>query len=173
MAVTVPPEPAKLAPTVVAAARFPLADTDAVTVPTEAVAVLARARQGDSDAFRALVEQHSHAVFRLAYRMTGNEQDAEDVVQEALARALQTWPFYGVPKNPSAWIMRASQNLALDVVPKLGIELVLERAAAQPAVPAGHCDPPVVLRIRPIASVSRSQRAASSFSCFRPLAVRR
>jgi RNA polymerase sigma factor (sigma-70 family) len=41
---------------------------------------------------------------------------AEDVVQETLARALQTWPFYGVPKNPSAWIMRASRNLALDVV---------------------------------------------------------
>src|SRR5215475_9766165 len=41
---------------------------------------------------------------------------AEDVVQEALARALKTWPFYGVPKNPSAWIMRASRNLALDVV---------------------------------------------------------
>src|SRR5271154_1206178 len=41
---------------------------------------------------------------------------AEDVVQEALARALQTWPYYGVPKNPSAWIMRASRNLALDVV---------------------------------------------------------
>jgi RNA polymerase sigma-70 factor (ECF subfamily) len=41
---------------------------------------------------------------------------AEDVVQEALARALQTWPFYGVPKNPAAWIMRASRNLALDLV---------------------------------------------------------
>jgi RNA polymerase sigma-70 factor (ECF subfamily) len=41
---------------------------------------------------------------------------AEDVVQEALARALQTWPFYGVPRNPAAWIMRASRNLALDVV---------------------------------------------------------
>src|SRR2546421_11424502 len=41
---------------------------------------------------------------------------AEDVVQETLARALQTWPFYGVPKNPSAWIMRASRKLALDVV---------------------------------------------------------
>jgi RNA polymerase sigma-70 factor (ECF subfamily) len=41
---------------------------------------------------------------------------AEDVVQEALIRALQTWPFYGVPENPSAWIMRASRNLALDVV---------------------------------------------------------
>ena len=40
---------------------------------------------------------------------------AEDVVQEALSRALQTWPFYGVPDNPSAWILRASRNLALDV----------------------------------------------------------
>ncbi len=41
---------------------------------------------------------------------------AEDVVQETLSRALQTWPFYGIPNNPAAWIMRASRNLALDVV---------------------------------------------------------
>lgn len=41
---------------------------------------------------------------------------AEDVVQETLARALRTWPFYGVPHNPAGWIMRASRNLALDVV---------------------------------------------------------
>lgn len=41
---------------------------------------------------------------------------AEDVVQEALSRALRTWPFYGVPRNPAAWIMRASRNLALDAV---------------------------------------------------------
>ena len=39
---------------------------------------------------------------------------AEDVVQATLARALQTWPFYGVPINPAAWIMRASRNAALD-----------------------------------------------------------
>jgi RNA polymerase sigma-70 factor (ECF subfamily) len=41
---------------------------------------------------------------------------AEDVVQEALAKALKTWPFYGLPKNPAAWIMQASRNLALDVI---------------------------------------------------------
>src|SRR5213595_2398229 len=41
---------------------------------------------------------------------------AEDVVQEALSRALQTWPYRGVPQNPSAWIIRASRNLALDVI---------------------------------------------------------
>ena len=41
---------------------------------------------------------------------------AEDAVQEALSRALQTWPYRGIPENPSAWIMRASRNLALDVI---------------------------------------------------------
>jgi RNA polymerase sigma-70 factor (ECF subfamily) len=41
---------------------------------------------------------------------------AEDVVQETLAKALQTWPFYGVPSNPSAWIMRVARNLALDTI---------------------------------------------------------
>jgi RNA polymerase sigma-70 factor (ECF subfamily) len=41
---------------------------------------------------------------------------AEDVVQEALVRALQSWPFYGLPQNPSAWLMRAARNLALDMV---------------------------------------------------------
>jgi RNA polymerase sigma factor (sigma-70 family) len=43
-------------------------------------------------------------------------QLAEDVVQEALARAMQTWPFYGVPKNPAAWLTQTAKNLALDVL---------------------------------------------------------
>jgi DNA-directed RNA polymerase specialized sigma24 family protein len=41
---------------------------------------------------------------------------AEDVVQEALAKALQTWPYYGIPRNPAAWITQVSKNLALDVI---------------------------------------------------------
>lgn len=45
-----------------------------------------------------------------------NLQLAEDVVQEALARALRLWPFYGVPKNPAAWLTQTAKNLALDVV---------------------------------------------------------
>ena len=43
-------------------------------------------------------------------------QLAEDVVQEALMRALQTWPYYGVPKNPAAWLTQTAKNLALDVL---------------------------------------------------------
>ena len=41
---------------------------------------------------------------------------AEDVVQEALVRAMQTWPYYGIPANPAAWIMQVSKNLAFDAV---------------------------------------------------------
>jgi RNA polymerase sigma factor (sigma-70 family) len=43
-------------------------------------------------------------------------QLAEDVVQEALIRALQTWPYYGIPKNPAAWITQTAKNLALDLI---------------------------------------------------------
>ena len=44
---------------------------------------VARARAGDTEAYRALVEQYSRSLFALAYRMTGNEPDAEDVVSAA------------------------------------------------------------------------------------------
>lgn len=43
-------------------------------------------------------------------------QFAEDVVQEALVKALQTWPYYGVPKNPAAWLTQTAKNLALDLI---------------------------------------------------------
>src|SRR5215469_2070882 len=40
----------------------------------------------------------------------------EDVVQDAFCRALEVWPFRGVPGNPSAWLMAAAKNRALDVL---------------------------------------------------------
>ncbi|MFO0735489.1 MAG: sigma-70 family RNA polymerase sigma factor [Labilithrix sp.] len=41
---------------------------------------------------------------------------AEDVVQDALIRALETWKVHGVPENPGAWLMRVAKNRAIDVV---------------------------------------------------------
>src|SRR5687767_8545751 len=41
---------------------------------------------------------------------------AEDVVQDALCRALEVWKFRGIPENPSAWLMAAAKNRALDVL---------------------------------------------------------
>ncbi|MBI4660253.1 MAG: sigma-70 family RNA polymerase sigma factor [Verrucomicrobia bacterium] len=43
-------------------------------------------------------------------------QLAEDVVQESLVRALQTWPYYGIPQNPAAWLTQTAKNLALDLI---------------------------------------------------------
>ena len=83
---------------------------------TETAAVLARARQGDSDAFRALVEQHSRSVFRLAYRMTGNEQDAEDVVQESFLRAYRQLGRFESRANFSTWLYRIVSNCSVDLM---------------------------------------------------------
>jgi RNA polymerase sigma factor (sigma-70 family) len=43
-------------------------------------------------------------------------QFAEDVVQESMIRALKTWPYYGIPKNPAAWLTQTAKNLALDLI---------------------------------------------------------
>src|SRR5947208_4812167 len=43
-------------------------------------------------------------------------QLAEDVVQESLVRALRTWPYAGIPKNPAAWLTQTAKNLTLDVI---------------------------------------------------------
>jgi RNA polymerase sigma-70 factor (ECF subfamily) len=83
---------------------------------TEAAAVLARARQGDSDAFRELVERHSHAVFRLAFRMTGNEQDAEDVVQESFLRAYRQLGRFEARANFGTWLYRIVANCSVDLM---------------------------------------------------------
>ena len=45
---------------------------------------------------------------------------AEDVVQDAFCRALETWKFHGVPANPSAWLMKTAKNRALDVLRRDG-----------------------------------------------------
>src|SRR6266699_6031546 len=83
---------------------------------TEAAAVLARARQGDSDAFRALVERHSRSIFRLAFRMTGNEQDAEDVVQETFLRAYKQLHRFDRRAAFSTWLYRIAANCSLDLI---------------------------------------------------------
>ena len=83
---------------------------------TEAAAVLARARQGDSEAFRVLVERHSRSLFRLAFRMTGNEQDAEDVVQETFLRAYRQLDKYEARSSFSTWLYRIASNYSLDLI---------------------------------------------------------
>jgi len=77
---------------------------------------VARARTGDSDAFRVLVERHSRALFRLAFRMTGNQQDAEDVVQESFLRAYKQLGKFDERATFGTWLYRIAANCSLDLV---------------------------------------------------------
>lgn len=77
-------------------------------------AAVERTLAGDRDAFRVLVERHSHNIFRLAYRMTGNRQDAEEVVQEAFLRAYQKLGQFAARANFGTWVYRIAANYAID-----------------------------------------------------------
>jgi RNA polymerase sigma-70 factor (ECF subfamily) len=77
---------------------------------------VARVRAGDQEGFRTLVERHSRSLFRLAYRMTGNEPDAEDVVQESFLRAYQRLHQFEARANFGSWIYRIAANCAYDLL---------------------------------------------------------
>src|SRR5215510_3185112 len=83
---------------------------------TDATGVLAKARQGDSEAFRVLVEQHSRRAFQLAYRMTGNQQDAEDVVQESFIRAYRQLSRFEARAHFGTWLHRIVANCSVDLI---------------------------------------------------------
>jgi RNA polymerase sigma-70 factor, ECF subfamily len=75
-----------------------------------------QARKGNQQAFRVLVERHSHAVFRLAFRMTGNEQDAEDLVQETFLRAYKQLHRFDGRAAFGTWLYRICANCSLDLL---------------------------------------------------------
>lgn len=80
------------------------------------LAAVSRARSGDADAFRDLVQRHSRPVFRLAYRMTGNEHDADDVVQETFLRAYRQIDHFEERANFGTWVHRIAVNCSLDLL---------------------------------------------------------
>jgi RNA polymerase sigma-70 factor, ECF subfamily len=82
---------------------------------TDAVFV-AKARTGDAEAFRTLTERHGRSLFRLAFRMTGNEQDAEDVVQESFLRAYRQLNRFDERASFGTWLYRIAANCSLDLV---------------------------------------------------------
>jgi RNA polymerase sigma-70 factor (ECF subfamily) len=82
----------------------------------DAAAVLSRARRGDGDAFRALVEHHGRTAFGLAFRLTGNAQDAEEVVQESFLKAFRQLGRFQARSNFGTWLHRIVVNCSMDVL---------------------------------------------------------
>lgn len=77
---------------------------------------VARARAGDHEAFRRLVDRHGRAVFAVAYRLTGNVHDAEDVVQETFLKAYRRLDDFEARSRFSSWLHRIAANAAYDVL---------------------------------------------------------
>src|ERR1700682_5394890 len=75
-----------------------------------------QARKGNQLAFRVLVERHSRSVFRLAFRMAGNEQDAEDLVQETFLRAYKQMHRFDGRAAFGTWLYRICANCSLDLI---------------------------------------------------------
>jgi RNA polymerase sigma-70 factor (ECF subfamily) len=79
-------------------------------------AVLSQARSGNRDAFRSIVERHSRAVFRVAFRLTRSEQDAEDIVQETFLKAYQELGRFEARAGVGTWLYRIAANSAVDLL---------------------------------------------------------
>lgn len=78
-------------------------------------ALMARVGDGDVDAFAELVEQYSGRLYRVAYRLLCDEQEAEDAVQDCFTRLWQNAPLWEQRGGGLlTWLKRVTINLCLD-----------------------------------------------------------
>jgi RNA polymerase sigma-70 factor, ECF subfamily len=76
--------------------------------------VLERARDGDLDAFGELLARHDLGLRRLAYRLLGDRQRMDDVLQEAYVKAFRALPRFGGRSALGTWLYRIVYNACLD-----------------------------------------------------------
>jgi len=93
--------------------------------------------------------------YRVAYRLLGSRPDAEDVAQEALARALVRWR--GIDDHAEPWVARVAANLALDVLRRRRRRPTVVDAAERPA-PAGPSSIDRLELVRLLEELPRRQR---------------
>src|SRR6476620_4249201 len=116
---------------------------------------LIRARQGDEEAFGALVQQHSRRVFQLAFRMMRNEQDAEDVVQECFLRAYRQLGRFEARADFGTWLYRIAANCAVDMMRTRGHRLQATSEALDDAIRLPGAGPPGPHRLAESAEIDR------------------
>jgi len=77
-----------------------------------------RCRAGDREAHFRLYKLYSRAMYNVGYRITGNEEDAEDVLQEAFVSAFRNLESYRADATFGAWLKRIVVNKAINVLKK-------------------------------------------------------
>jgi RNA polymerase sigma-70 factor, ECF subfamily len=88
------------------------APTTGLQTPDELL--VRRARDGDGAAYAELFRRHRNDAYRLAYRQLGNEQDALDVVQEAMLKAFSALGDFDGRSGFRTWLMKIVVNTSLD-----------------------------------------------------------
>jgi RNA polymerase sigma-70 factor, ECF subfamily len=104
---------------------------------TDDEALVQNAQQGDADAFRELVERHSTRVFRLSWRITGDEASAEDAVQETFLRAYRALHRFDARSRFATWLHRIAVNTAIEIMRKRRPETHLEEPEPLPSMEPG------------------------------------
>ncbi|HEX5117311.1 MAG TPA: sigma-70 family RNA polymerase sigma factor [Pseudonocardiaceae bacterium] len=84
---------------------------------------------GAGDAVARLVREEGTRVLATLVRVTGSVDLAEDAAQDAVVRALETWPRDGVPDNPRAWLLVTARRRAVDLIRREVRRPVKEAAA--------------------------------------------
>ena len=107
------------------------------------------------------------ALFRIEYpkliaalvRITRDVGTAEDLAQDALVAAIETWPRDGTPDNPGAWLMTTARNRALDRV-RRSRRFPQEALVVEPAAPAQPMDLLSLMLVACHPSLPADQRVA-------------
>lgn len=125
--------------------------------------LIARSRAGDLEAYDHLVGAYQDRVYQVAFRITGNREDAWDAAQDALVRAFQGLRSFRGDAGFGTWLYRITVNAALDIVrrrpPRVGDLDPVWTAEADPAAVAARRD--VQRRVhQAIATLPAGQRAA-------------
>ena len=123
-----------------------------------------QAQAGDEPAFRRLVERHSRGVFQLAFRLTGSEPDAEDVVQDAFLKAYRELKRFESRSSFRTWVHRITVNCAYDLLrqrPRHQAESLDAAARRGRAGQAGSSRRPTRRRGRTVSRSAPRSRAAS------------
>jgi RNA polymerase sigma-70 factor (ECF subfamily) len=107
------------------------------------IALLDRAREGDENAYRRLVEPRQAELHAHCYRMLGSVHDAEDALQEALLRAWRALPRFERRSSIRSWLYRIATNTCLDLIAKRP-KRVLPIDYGPPSDPHGGPGPPLV-----------------------------
>jgi RNA polymerase sigma-70 factor (ECF subfamily) len=90
-----------------------MAESSAQPAISDESVLVARAKDGDSDAFTELVKRYERRIFRLAKHITQNEEDAEDVLQDAFLKAYQHIGGFQEQSKFYTWLVRIAVNEAL------------------------------------------------------------